>query len=234
MSLTLTIAQPAEDLWFENTPAVVSLAASLSDSLDSRRFLELTYDWGDGSDAVTVNNFDTGEPIEIKVTHTYAPGAYTLQLRGNNRVYPTNAEVSAVRQIVVGARDSVTIPFRLTGPILPLDASLPNRDTWMLDTGTDAAVLESSLKSLLLTTKGERLHVPDFGTNLRALVFNQNTDELVSIAHENISTAIARWEPRVRLLRTQASREDNVVTITIDVLNLITNTAMTVALPFSL
>ena len=232
--ITLTVTSPAESLTSHEDVMSVTFAASAEDSLDTNRFMQLTYDWGDGSDAVTVDNFDSGGTLAVSDTHTYGIGVWTLYVVANNMLWPTPDKAAATVQIEVTGSASEEPPYRLIGPILPRDAGLPNRNTWALDVGVDNKVLESSLKSLLLTARGERLHVPQFGTNLRQLVFNTNTDELATLAHEDILTAIAAWEPRVELIETSVARSGNSVSIVVDVRSLVSGSELRIALPFSI
>jgi|ETNvirenome_6_85_1030632.scaffolds.fasta_scaffold00099_34 hypothetical protein len=59
--------------------------------------------------------------------------------------------------------------------------------------------LLAGLKQLLLTTKGERVMSPEFGTNLRRFVFRQNTPELRNEIKEEVETAMAIYEPRLKI-----------------------------------
>jgi len=59
--------------------------------------------------------------------------------------------------------------------------------------------VKTSIKSLIRTTKGERLFQPDVGTNLNSLLFepmHQGTSELIKYEIENV---ISKYEPRVKL-----------------------------------
>lgn len=61
------------------------------------------------------------------------------------------------------------------------------------------ANINECIRSLLLTDRGERLFLPDYGGGLQAFLFAPNT---VSTRHqiaERIKAAIGRWEPRVAL-----------------------------------
>jgi len=61
--------------------------------------------------------------------------------------------------------------------------------------GTDQ--IKSDLLILLLTNPGERVMLPEFGTPLRKLVFEQNDEFLASTARNMIIDSIGRWEPRI-------------------------------------
>jgi len=57
----------------------------------------------------------------------------------------------------------------------------------------------AGLKQLLLTSKGERVMLPNFGTNLRGYVFEQNTPQLKEKIKTEVLNAIAVYEPRVKV-----------------------------------
>jgi phage baseplate assembly protein W len=59
--------------------------------------------------------------------------------------------------------------------------------------------LKSNVKNLLLTNRGERLAQPLFGTNLRELLFEQNTDDIKSQIYESIENAIEFWLPQLEI-----------------------------------
>lgn len=61
---------------------------------------------------------------------------------------------------------------------------------------------------LLLTTRlGERVMRPNYGCNLHRLVFSPNDDTTAGLAIHYVRQAIERWEPRVDILRLDATRE---------------------------
>jgi phage baseplate assembly protein W len=57
-----------------------------------------------------------------------------------------------------------------------------------------------ALDNLLLTSPGERLFLPEFGSRLQELLFDP-IDEITALEIEHyIIEAIKRWEPRVELI----------------------------------
>jgi phage baseplate assembly protein W len=69
--------------------------------------------------------------------------------------------------------------------------------------------IKADLLQLLLTNPGERVMLPNFGTPLRTLVFEQNDAVLEQAAKVMISEAITTWEPRVAITRIDVSRRVN-------------------------
>jgi len=61
----------------------------------------------------------------------------------------------------------------------------------------DVRLIKNDLVQLLLTSPGERVMRPDFGTLLRRFLFSNITRESLSILRENILDAIAKYEPRI-------------------------------------
>lgn len=73
--------------------------------------------------------------------------------------------------------------------------------------------IKADLLQLLLTNPGERVMIPDFGTPLRTLIFEQNTATLAENARTMIIEAIRNWEPRIAVqnitVRNQGTMFDN-------------------------
>jgi len=58
---------------------------------------------------------------------------------------------------------------------------------------------KSNLKNLLLTSKGERIFQPNFGTGLKSLLFEQNTEQLAENIQEVITSSVAFWLPYINI-----------------------------------
>jgi phage baseplate assembly protein W len=61
---------------------------------------------------------------------------------------------------------------------------------------------------LLSTTPGERVMRPDYGCELYRLIFSPNDDTTAGLAIHYVRRAVERWEPRVEVLRLDASRNE--------------------------
>ena len=77
---------------------------------------------------------------------------------------------------------------------------------------TGASAIKADLMQLLLTNPGERVMLSDFGTNIRALLFEQNTDLIFEKIRNAIIEAISRWEPRIVLQEVIVTNADNEAT----------------------
>jgi len=69
----------------------------------------------------------------------------------------------------------------------------------------DAAIRQSVLL-LLSTSPGERVMRPEYGCDLRQLIFSPNDATTAGLAIHYVRQAIARWEPRVEVLKLDAGR----------------------------
>ena len=68
---------------------------------------------------------------------------------------------------------------------------------------TDASVRQAILL-LLSTTPGERVMRPEYGCDLRRLLFSPNDDTTAGLAIHFVRQSLQRWEPRVEILRVDA------------------------------
>jgi len=63
--------------------------------------------------------------------------------------------------------------------------------------GTEHAHIHESIWQILSTRPGERFFLPEFGSRLPELVFQQNDVVFKALARQFIIDAIQRWEKRV-------------------------------------
>lgn len=49
------------------------------------------------------------------------------------------------------------------------------------------------MKQVLLTSPGERVHRPDFGCEIRRMVFNPNSEVAASLAQVTVFQALEKW-----------------------------------------
>ncbi len=59
--------------------------------------------------------------------------------------------------------------------------------------------IRESILQILQTSPGERLMNPEFGSRVKDLVFENNTDVLKSLLRYHIGKALERWEPRIQV-----------------------------------
>ena len=87
-------------------------------------------------------------------------------------------------------------PRKYVGLSFPLRAD-NNNDFALTKNSTEQA--KHNLKNLLLTFPGERLSQPEFGSRLRALCFEQDTDDLGTRIQEEIRRAVMVWLPYINI-----------------------------------
>lgn len=77
------------------------------------------------------------------------------------------------------------------------------------ETKTDKKAIKSNLMHLLLTNKGERLYLPDFGTNLKQYLFEPNLEKVSADIRSEIQTAIDKYIPNLKVDRLTVSPLEN-------------------------
>ena len=91
---------------------------------------------------------------------------------------------------------------------LPLDFT-PNPVTGDVRPITNEVAIKRSLKNLVLTQKGTKPFMPDYGTNIRKYLFSSmNPFEIVDMERE-IADAIQRNESRIVLKKVEALPDNN-------------------------
>lgn len=158
-----------------------------------------TLNWNDGSRPVVYNGTTAGT-LTIDAFRALQTGDYTVTVEAHNYRPPVWDTVSVNFAFVVRPIDQAPRKTPIIyGPILPKDDGFPNPDQWNWNRGEDLDVIVSSVKMLLTTAKGERVMLPQYGTNLRLILFELNTSGIESLVQQEIVDALSRWEPRVDL-----------------------------------
>ncbi len=75
-----------------------------------------------------------------------------------------------------------------------------------IDLVADNQAIRQSILLLLSTRPGERLMRPEYGCYLQQLVFAPNNDNTAAIARLYVKNALLRFEPRIEIVRIDASR----------------------------
>jgi len=66
----------------------------------------------------------------------------------------------------------------------------------------------SNIKNLLLTAKGERVMQPEFGSRLRELLFEQQTEDLDQRIKEEIQESISFWLPYIVISSVEIEQDE--------------------------
>ena len=69
--------------------------------------------------------------------------------------------------------------------------------------------IRESIRVILMTQFNERLHLPEFGGNLATFLFEPNTVTTRSLIRDQISRALARWEPRITVESVEVEADPN-------------------------
>ena len=98
----------------------------------------------------------------------------------------------------------------------PLDHS---PEGFFYKTKTIREQVKSNLRNLLLTEKGERLFQPNFGSNLKSLLFEQITPSSLNNLDEDVRQTISTWLPYViinNLVIVQDERNSNQILMSLE------------------
>ena len=87
--------------------------------------------------------------------------------------------------------------------------------------------IKSDLIHLLLTNKGERLYLPDFGANLRQYLFEPNDEAIANSIKNEINEAIKKFIPNLNVTElTVTKSEDNIHAVVVKIDYIVTISAL--------
>jgi phage baseplate assembly protein W len=96
------------------------------------------------------------------------------------------------------------------------------------------SAIKESIKNIILTNKGERPFNPEFGSNIRQMLFENVTPQTIDVTKELVREAIENFEPRCELIGVDVTgdidRNDIRVDIVFRVINNDTATRFSVIL----
>jgi phage baseplate assembly protein W len=72
-----------------------------------------------------------------------------------------------------------------------------------------------SLRNILGTNKGERVMLPEFGANLRGMLFERMDFEFSKVLANQIKREIERWDPRISILSMDFQQEPSTLSVTL-------------------
>ena len=104
-----------------------------------------------------------------------------------------------------------------------IDLTFKNKPSGEIFKKQEAAAVKQAVKNLLLTNYGEKPFNPDFGADLRSLLFELADAEIEEEIEERVIATINRYEPRVGAVRVEAianpDRNMVYVTVTFQIVN---------------
>ena len=69
--------------------------------------------------------------------------------------------------------------------------------------------IEQAIQIILLTSRGERVMMPEFGAGLRDFVFEPNSDATRARMEDSVRKALVDWEPRITVERVEVTPSDD-------------------------
>lgn len=212
----------------------VRIQASVTETNPALTRVGATLDWNDGTPPVV---FTPGKPITIDVTRNLFLGTYYITLSAFNYLQPQPQRTSIYFSVEIQPQQILAVPQDyLFGPILPMDNAFPNAQQWNFNVGTNLDVLKSSVKMLLITTKGERIMQPTYGTLLRRALFEPSTDSISTVIQQEITEALTQFEPRVALQTFDIQKADpggRSILVNASFLSKISQSTFSLELPFT-
>lgn len=110
-------------------------------------------------------------------------------------------------------------------PRVAIGISLPfNGSTGFNSTYATVDQLRTNILSFLLTNKGERLYRPNFGANLRSLIFEQQTSFTIDQLNSIITSQVENQFPGVTVLDVNIDSQPDFNTINVSVSYGVANT----------
>lgn len=195
----------------QGTPQSFDLLAVEDDTGLGTRYVSGSIDWHDG---IHVDNFDytasSSGSLVMQASQYLSPGVHSISVYARNYRAPVPDEVTVnfTVTVVPPQQDPDNLRY-LYGPILPKDVGFPNAGQWNFDSDKDLAVLASSVKMLISTEIGERVMLPNYGTDIRALLFEPEIQGLEALLQDKITQALVVWEPRVSIASLAIVRNQN-------------------------
>ncbi len=96
--------------------------------------------------------------------------------------------------------------------------------------------VRQAVRLILETNHDERVMRPDFGANLRALVFEPINTTTLALTRHRVEEALTMWEPRIDMVTVQVTAEPPLGRLMIDIQYRVraTNTFYNLVYPFYL
>ena len=99
--------------------------------------------------------------------------------------------------------------FQFKGVALPWAGTLRS----FLEIKSDEDILKTAIQMILLTRKGERVMLRDFGSDLEKKVFDPNDKMLRMTIVSEIKEAVRRWDDRIGIESMDVVQQDHVFSI---------------------
>ena len=106
--------------------------------------------------------------------------------------------------------------------------------TKLPEQATDDDVIKQSLIQLLGTVRGERQMRPDYGVGIISKIFEANTPGLADLIRYDVTTAVAKYEPRAVIQQINVVRDEDagLISLEIQYVSMVTRTLQQLVLTF--
>lgn len=82
---------------------------------------------------------------------------------------------------------------------------------------TNESAIKEAIRNLIMTNRGERLFQPNLGSDIRQMLFEQNTPDVLMILKDKIQDVIKIHEPRAAIDNLSVSSETDTHSVTINI-----------------
>ena len=107
------------------------------------------------------------------------------------------------------------VEVRSNGTSLSMARKVNTDIPWNFPTSFDATLVKAAVRMILATATGERVMLPEFGSGLHRIPFEQNDLIVESLVRGATADAIQKWEPRATVDEVKITRQDNDITVSI-------------------
>lgn len=108
---------------------------------------------------------------------------------------------------------SALVEVRHATTISAMRRSTNNDVAWAFPSTFDATLVKAAVRMLLATRKKERVMLPDFGSDLHRIPFEQNDQIVESLVRRATIEAIQKWEPRAAVELFTMERIENEIQV---------------------
>lgn len=77
--------------------------------------------------------------------------------------------------------------------------------------------VQTSIDNILRTRKGERVMLPEFGSNLSGILFEPTNSTMIDFLSRDLKQSIERWDDRVLVTEIKYLQEPDLNTITLQI-----------------
>jgi len=98
------------------------------------------------------------------------------------------------------------------GIALPWGTTIPS----VIDPKNDENILKSSVLWIILTSFGERVMQPTFGSNLPNMLFNPNDTQSAQAMKRAVKDAISKWDDRIEFVNFSVEGNNNEMVCTLE------------------